>query len=440
MTDKPQEVVFQYGVLGEMILKPEDTLYMWVEAGGKDEWFTDHTARKVWDSVKRLHLSDKTVDLHTVTAAVEKAHPDVDAYTMQNMVDSAPIGVRGVKHYIDEVRQNYIKQSAKFLTDGFIRGVDESEHPDKDLDKLVLELVGLNTREERKTKEKVVKTLKEQAKNARDGIKSGYMTPWPELNEKFCGLQKGLVTAFAGRAGKGKSLALMQWAHHMITEEGCRIAVCPWEDTSEMFFRRMACMMSLINSFSMDKGLITADDLERYYVALEELKKLHIYSEDQHMNIEQLAAWAISTKARHKVDVIILDAFKDILRGNDSYGVEGDDRISNMLCAMARRLNVSLLVNFHVRKGQTGNDTKRLTMDDIRGSGRLMSDARQLIILQNEIDTVGNEHFSFDIVKQNFGPSGSGVPMIRHAERGKWEVRKELLAPAQKASYEQQDY
>ncbi len=168
LTDKTQEVVFQYGVLGEMILKPEDTLYMWVESGGKDEWFTDHTARKVWDVIKKLHLADKTVDLHTVTAAVEKAHPDVDAYTMQNMVDAAPMGVKGVKHYIDEVRQNYIKQSAKFLTDGFIRGVDESEHPDKDLDNLVLELVGLNTREERKTKEKVVKTLKEQAKNAQE--------------------------------------------------------------------------------------------------------------------------------------------------------------------------------------------------------------------------------------------------------------------------------
>lgn len=414
---------YQQALLGAIILEPEATLYKMVEAGGKPEWFIDPKCRMVYDTIVHMHLHEVPVNLFTLTERMRKDDPLFDDQALHDFVDNAPTGAH-TSYYIRQVKMGYIKHSAKWLADGIVRDLDEQEHPDKYLDRVVLDLVGLNTNHSKKSKETVISELKQRAKDAKKSGMSGFPSPWPEFNRKFAGLQQGLVTLFAGRGGKGKSIALMNWAVYLAKEKGVKVAWLPLEDGISRGYQRAACYLGGINSFSVDRGFLSPDQTDRYFKALDEAKALPLLVEDQRMTIDALATWAISVKARQGMDVLIIDAFKDILR--DSHDTEGDDKLSQGLCDLARRLDVALLVSHHVRKSHDDSPDKKLKSDSIRGSARLHYDARQVFILQNWKDEFGNDQYSFQCDKQNYSADGWEVPMIRVADRCLWSDGSDL--------------
>jgi hypothetical protein len=82
-------------------------------------------------------------------------------------------------------------------------------------------------------------------------------------------------------------------------------------------------------------------------------------------------------------------------------------------------------VDHHVRKDYNSKEgLKKLTADDIRGSGNITNDARQVLVAQNWKDDAGVENFSFDCVKNNSGPSGWSVDMDRQASINTWTEKE----------------
>jgi len=137
------------------------------------------------------------------------------------------------------------------------------------------------------------------------------------------------------------------------------------------------------------------------------------------MSAEEVMAWAIHQVSKNKIQVLIVDAFKDLKR--KSRDTSEDDAMSQTICELASRLNISVWIDHHVRKEYNAKEgLKKLTSDDIRGSGNITNDARQVIVAQSWMDEAGQTRFSFDGVKNNSGPSGWSVEMDRRADINTW--------------------
>jgi replicative DNA helicase len=128
------------------------------------------------------------------------------------------------------------------------------------------------------------------------------------------------------------------------------------------------------------------------------------------MYTEQIVAWTIQMKARFDIQALFVDAFKDIQRRNTLEFVAEDDRVSGALCNLARRVDIPLIIVHHIKK----TDNPVCQIEDIRGSGRISDDARQILILQKKVRNDNDPEFFLDIAKNNNGPTGI-VRMVREA-------------------------
>jgi replicative DNA helicase len=195
------------------------------------------------------------------------------------------------------------------------------------------------------------------------------------------------------------------------------VAWLPFEDGLDRTYARLSSIDGEFSSFQLDVGNATPEELETAQYHLDRVLALPIFMEERHMYADQIFSWTMRQVAVNGIGVLFLDAWKDILRKKHDLGE--DEAMSRTMCELARRAGIPVVINHHVRKGIAGEDRSDLSEADIRGTGQIANDARQIIILQNRLAADGQEEFEFDLAKNSYGPTGR-YPMVRVSKFNKW--------------------
>ena len=407
-------------VLGCIILEPDRVLPICHEKSVGDEHFYNPNYREIFQCAIRMEQEARPIDILTITdrlrsdGLIERAGGPA---SVENCVDVVPSSAHA-EYWIDILCDTYKKRQASYIAQEAIAGcVNNKDNAREIIAETIQNLVELN--EERKTREieQIIKGSVDKWTAARSGKTSGIPSPWRNFNERFGGLQNGAVTLFAGKAGEGKSSAAACWAY-FLGSINCPTGYFPFEDGAERTWQRIAGIHGDFSVFKLDVGEATEDEVYRAGRAMEIVSKYPIFIEDRHMTASQICSWATSQKAKNKIRVLFIDAFKDIIRSERN--TESDDNQSQVICSLARRLDIPVLVFHHVRKPD--GDNSWLTGADIRGSGQIYSDARQVILLQSQVSADGSKEHWFEIEKNNYGPTGK-FPMTRISNRCKWIER-----------------
>jgi replicative DNA helicase len=245
---------------------------------------------------------------------------------------------------------------------------------------------------------------------------TGLATGFHELDELTCGLQNGEMIIIAGRPSMGKTSLALNIAEHIGITEKFPVAIFSLEMGKQQLAERFLCSTSEIDAQLVRKGLLNDQQYRELASASEVISEAPIYIDDTAaLTPLGLCAKARRLKSQYNIQCLILDYLQLMHMG--SARIESRQQeittISRYVKALARELNVPVVVLSQLNRSPEGREGHRPRMSDLRESGSIEQDADVVMLLHREdYYRRGESDFEADntaeviIAKQRNGPTG----------------------------------
>jgi len=252
----------------------------------------------------------------------------------------------------------------------------------------------------------------------RDGkYVTGLATGYHELDDKTCGLQNGEMIIVAGRPSMGKTSLALNVAEHVGVVEKIPVAVFSLEMGRQQLAERFLCSCSAIDAQAVRKGMLSTEHYEKLVEACGILSEAPIYIDDTStLTPLELRAKARRLKSLYDIRCVIIDYLQLMHLGSERVESRQQEitTISRYTKALARELNIPVMVLSQLNRAPEGREGHRPRMSDLRESGSIEQDADVVILLHREdYYHRGEEGYQEDntaeliIAKQRNGPTGS---------------------------------
>jgi replicative DNA helicase len=246
---------------------------------------------------------------------------------------------------------------------------------------------------------------------------TGLSTGYYELDDLTCGLQNGEMIIVAGRPSMGKTSLALNIAEHLGLIEKVPIAIFSLEMGRQQLAERFLCSISEIDSQKVRRGMLSDEHYKKLADACAELAEAPIYIDDTStLTPLELRAKARRLRSKHNIQCILLDYLQLMHLGSGRTESRQQEitTISRYLKALARELDVPVIVLSQLNRAPEGREGHRPRMSDLRESGSIEQDADVVILLHREdYYHRGKEDYKQDntaeliIAKQRNGPTGT---------------------------------
>ena len=246
---------------------------------------------------------------------------------------------------------------------------------------------------------------------------TGLATGYTKLDELTCGLQNGEMIIVAGRPSMGKTSLALNIAEHIGVVEKIPVVIFSLEMGRQQLAGRFLCSMSQIDLQTVRRGILDTEHLEQLQETCGELYEAPILIDDT----STLTPLALRAKARrlknqHDIRCIIVDYLQLMHLGSGRVESRQQEisTISRYIKALARELNIPVVVLSQLNRGPEGREGHRPRMSDLRESGSIEQDADVVILLHREdyyhrgdADYAETNKAELIIAKQRNGPIGN---------------------------------
>jgi replicative DNA helicase len=241
------------------------------------------------------------------------------------------------------------------------------------------------------------------------GIPTGFF----DLDKMLGGLQKSDLIIIAARPGVGKTSLMLNVALNAARKYHQRVAIFTLEMSNEQIVQRLVSGETSIDSQRLRSGELDADEWGLFAQASSALSETSIYVDDT----PSISALQLRTKARRLyaefgLDLIIIDYLQLMTGDNRSENrVQEISYLSRALKALARELNVPVLVASQLSRAVEQRSDKKPVLSDLRESGSIEQDADIVMFIYRE--DVYDENSprkniaELLIAKHRNGPTGS---------------------------------
>ncbi len=251
----------------------------------------------------------------------------------------------------------------------------------------------------------------------KDNQVTGLSTGYYQLDEKTCGLQNGEMIIIAGRPSMGKTSLALNIAEHIGAIEGVPVAIFSLETGTQQLAERFLCSKSGIDAQKVRKGMLDTEHYEALVKACGELSEAPIYIDDtSSLTPLELRAKARRLKSQRDIRCIMLDYLQLMHLGSSRVESRQQEitTISRYLKALARELNIPVVVLSQLNRSPEGREGHRPRMSDLRESGSIEQDADVVMLLhredyyhRGERDYEADNKAELIIAKQRNGPTGN---------------------------------
>ncbi|MHC4169634.1 MAG: DnaB-like helicase C-terminal domain-containing protein, partial [Planctomycetota bacterium] len=244
------------------------------------------------------------------------------------------------------------------------------------------------------------------------GLDTGYY----ELNDMTCGLQNGEMVIVAGRPSMGKTSLALNIAEHLGLVEKTPLAIFSLEMGRQQLAERFLCSISGIDSQKVRRGLLTDEHYRKLADACGELSESHIYIDDTStLTPLELRARARRLKSKYDIQCVFVDYLQLMHLGSGRESRQQEiTTISRYLKALARELDLPVVVLSQLNRSPEGREGHRPRMSDLRESGSIEQDADVIMLLhredyyhRGEEDYEQNNTAELIVAKQRNGPTGT---------------------------------
>jgi replicative DNA helicase len=251
----------------------------------------------------------------------------------------------------------------------------------------------------------------------RQGSVTGLATGYYQLDEWTCGLQDGEMIIIAGRPSMGKTSLALNIAEHIGLVEKVGVAIFSLEMGRQQLAERFLCSVSGIDSQKVRKGLLEERDYKTLADACAEFATASIYIDDTStLTPLGLRAKARRLKSLYDIGCVIVDYLQLMHIGERRVESRQQEitEISRYVKALARELNIPVVVLSQLNRSPEGREDHRPRMSDLRESGSIEQDADVVILLhredyyhRGEKDYNPDNRAELIIAKQRNGPTAS---------------------------------
>ena len=220
----------------------------------------------------------------------------------------------------------------------------------------------------------------------------------------------------AGRPSMGKTSLVLNIAEHIGLIERLPVAIFSLETGRQQLAERFLCSASATDAQKVRKGLLDTEHYQQLVKACGELSEAPIYIDDTStLTPLELRAKSRRLKSQHDIRCIIVDYLQLMhLGGRVESRQQEITTISRYIKALARELNIPVVVLSQLNRSPEGRLDHKPRMSDLRESGSIEQDADVVMLLhrddyyhRGQEDYEPNNRADLIIAKQRNGPTGS---------------------------------
>lgn len=261
-----------------------------------------------------------------------------------------------------------------------------------------------------------VHTLVDRIDDIRRGVGmiSGIRTHFGYFDKMTGGLHYREAVVIAARPSMGKTSLAMNIAWNVATLERLPVGVFSLEMSGDDLTFRLMCAAAEVNFHQIRTGFIADADYGKLAEAAPKVARAPIHIDDEAaLSILKLRAKARRMVQQYGVKLIVIDYLQLMNSTNpkckDRQGEIAD--ISGGLKAMAKELNVAVIILSQLNRDIEKNKNRKPQLADLRESGAIEQDADLALLLykpkgENEDENDDDIAVNGLIAKQRNGPTG----------------------------------
>lgn len=384
----------------------------------------------IFAAIRSLTNSGKSCDSMAVVDALEHSKSLDQAGGMASVVEleSSSISAANVKRHAEIVVERAMARQLIAAADEIV-AIAEDAAPVKDridaAQKRIMALsdsATLGAREPQSVSELMPKYLahvSERWERKGGGISTGFA----DLDKRLGGgLAEGSLVIIAGRPAMGKTSIALQVAYN-VADQGHAALVCSQEMQDTQLIDRAVSFVGRVPLSRLLTGEdMTADDHDKYGVALSRLREAPLFLDEQgQLRPADVRRKARKVKSKRGLAVLVIDYLQLMVGDKDGENRTREvTQITQDLKALAKELSCCVIALSQLNRGVEARPNKRPIMSDLRESGSIEQDAD--VILAPYRDEYYNPESQYKglaellVLKNRQGASGGFVPMSFQGE------------------------
>ena len=270
---------------------------------------------------------------------------------------------------------------------------------------------------------------------------TGVPTGFADLDEMTSGLQAADLVIIAGRPSMGKTSLAMNIVEHIAIVKDLPVAMFSMEMPGSQLATRLLASLSRVSAQKLRSGKLSNDDWPRLTSTVTMLSGKPIYIDDtpalSPLELRSRSRRLASEHGKDGLGAIVVD-YLQLMQGGEEKSENRAVEISNItraLKALAKELDVPIIVLSQLNRSLEQRPNKRPVMSDLRESGAIEQDADLILfIYRDEVyneDTEQKGTAEIIIGKQRNGPIGT----VRLTFLGEYTRFENYASPAFEGSF-----
>jgi replicative DNA helicase len=387
----PESLEAEAAVLGSMILDPQCIGLVVQKVSAPSFYRIEH--QMIFDAIISLwNKKSETFDLLLLRDEL-KNRKQLDEIGgpeyLVKVAESVP-SAANVEHYVQivndkQMMRELISAASEVLTEALEDSGDIAEKLDRAEQKIFTVTEKKISSSAASMKELLTETFEAIDKRQGHHI-TGLPTGYAELDDLTCGLQNGEMIIIAGRPSMGKTSFAMNIAEHIGADNNLPVAIFSLEMSRQQLAERMLCSRGMIDSQLVRKGMVNDGQYQELVHAASELSEKPIYVDDSPgITPLELRGKARRLRSRFGIKAVFIDYLQLMSMGGSVESRQQEvSEISRYLKALARELEMPVVVLSQLNRATEGRDGHRPRMSDLRESGSIEQDADVIMLLHRE--------------------------------------------------------
>jgi len=418
----PESLMAEAAVLGSMLIDPECISNVLEQLKADDFYRIEH--RIIFDALIALYEKNKggVIDAVLLRDEFEKRKQLEEVGGVEylaRILDSVPSSAN-VMYYAGIVKdkmllREMIAAASEILDDAYNQSGESSEKLDE-AERKIFAVTDKKISGSASLLKDLVTRSYELIERREGSHVTGLPTGYYELDDLMCGLQGGEMIVIAGRPSMGKTSLVLNIAEHIGLIEKLPVAIFSLETGRQQLAERFLCSASATDAQKVRKGLLDTEHYQQLVKACGELSEAPIYIDDTStLTPLELRAKSRRLKSQHDIRCIIVDYLQLMhLGGRVESRQQEITTISRYIKALARELNIPVVVLSQLNRSPEGREGHRPRMSDLRESGSIEQDADVVMLLhredyyhRGERDYEPDNKANLIVAKQRNGPTGT---------------------------------
>ncbi len=429
----PQDLEAEQSVLGAMMLSQEAIRLVIPICKAED--FYREANRKLYQAIVALDDRKEPVDIITLSNELKRMGEfetigGVSALT--SLIERVPTAANA-EYYANIVKEKSSSRKLIAAATQVVSDAYEDSMPVKELldnaEHRIFEATELRESKDFSSIKDLIGNSYEYVNNLSDQKMhiTGVPTGFYDLDDLTAGLQPAEMIVVGARPSMGKTSLALNIAQHACMgtnqlKKKIPVGFFSIEMTAKQLALRLLCSVARIDLQKARSGYLSDHDRGRLVNITGQFYEAKLFIDDtSSITVLDLKAKARRLKREHGIGLLIVDYLQLI-----QAGIRTDNReqeiayISRQLKALAKDLDIPVIVLSQLSRPQKGQEEKRPVLSDLRESGAIEQDADVVVFIHRESAGQAGEdqpRFSYELVvaKQRNGPTDS-VPVVFRRE------------------------